>query len=129
MKNQTHINKTVLWSARIWGSLILAFILFFVIAYIFGEEAARTDTFKDPIELISFICFPVITCIGLVLAYKWPGLGGLISILALFTGIAIQGFAIELNFILLIYTPAILYLTYWFLSSKDRKIIKRMKLH
>ncbi|HKJ48786.1 MAG TPA: hypothetical protein VJ973_06835, partial [Christiangramia sp.] len=76
MKNQTYITKTVLWIARIWGGLILAFILFFVIAHLFSEEEASSNAFKDPKEVISFICFPILTCIGLALAYKWPGLGG-----------------------------------------------------
>lgn len=121
--------RTILWLARIWGSLILGFVLFFLIAHLFNNEEAGGTGFKDSRDIVAFFCFPVLTCLGLALAYKWPGLGGLISLAALVIGIAIKGFAIELNFILLIYTPALLYLTYWKLSAKNRQIIKRMKLH
>ncbi|MBT8319344.1 MAG: hypothetical protein KJP01_04365 [Gramella sp.] len=129
MKEQQKIARTILWLARIWGSLIVGIVLFFLIVHLFNDDEAAGTGFKDARDVVAFICFPILTCLGLVLAFKWPGLGGLIAIVALITGIATQGFVIELNFILLIYSPAILYLIYWKLTAKNRQIIQRMKLN
>lgn len=70
--------------ARIWGSLILLFLLFFVGAHVIGEQFAPGETgdggFKSLGEMLSFyMCFPVGTMIGLAIAWKWEGLGGLIT--------------------------------------------------
>ena len=63
-------------------------------------------------EILTFICFPISVIIGLILAYKWKGLGGTITIFGmiglhilrndLITSVAINAFAI----------PGLLYIMY-----------------
>ena len=81
----TDLNKivtTIRWIARISGSLILAFILFFLLAHIFGEDESGNG-FQNNKEVISFLFFPISTLIGLSLALKWEGLGGIITIVGM----------------------------------------------
>jgi len=129
------LTKTVLWIARIWGGLILAFVLFFLIAHIVGsitESGEKVGGFANVQEVISFICFPIGTIIGLAVAYKWEGLGGLITSLGLIIMIMVQtAFGPKPEhisivefirhysiFIFVILPPGILYLVYWF-SQKN----------
>ena len=127
MGDQKYMRKSILWMARIWGTLIIAIVLIFLIAHIFEKEPWG-ERFSNPRELITFICFPVLTIIGLALAYKWEGRGGLISSLALITAMILNNL-LELKFILLILPPGFLYLSYWYLNRKERQIGQRMKLH
>ena len=69
MNNEIKIIKLIKWLARIWGTIILSFILFFTIAHIFGEEEAG-EKFIDSEETITFIFFPISSIIGLTLAFK-----------------------------------------------------------
>ncbi len=129
MKTSSNIARTILRLAQVWGGLILLFIAYFVISYILDEKDPLLNGLKDPKELFAFLCFPVITSIGLLIAYKWPLAGGIIALLAMFIGMIFFRMEPEFKFLVLIYSPALLYLIYWKLSSKDRKIQKRMKLH
>ena len=80
MKNQKKNAILIRWIARIWGTLILAFVLFFILALIFGEDESGKGIFSTS-EVITFIFFPISTVIGLTIAFKWEGLGGLITTL------------------------------------------------
>lgn len=133
-----NLTKTILWIARIWGGLILAFVLFFLIAHIleaFNGETQNGGGFANIQEVIAFIGFPICTIIGLAIAYKREGLGGLIASLGLVlmlivltyfmprpenTNILdfIKKFSI---FIFYIFPPGLLYLIYWFLNRKSLK--------
>ena len=119
-----HHNKSAILIrsiARIWGSIIVAFVLFFLIAHLFGNEDSGKGL-RDTKELITFIFFPVSTLVGLSIAYKWEGLGGLIASLGLITGPIVTGQypnrAEDLIFVMIIYPPGFLYLIYWFKSKK-----------
>jgi len=124
MKNLNRTAIAIRWIARIWGSLIVGFALIFLVAHIFGTEESGAG-FQDTLELITFICFPIGTVIGLLIAYKWERLGGLIACLGLIVGhviILIDGqfpnkFE-DFNILILFFPPGLLYLIYWFLSKK-----------
>lgn len=118
------ILSIVLWTARVWGSLSLAFLLFFVGAHIIGSLTGGGDGiggFNSTSELVSFLFFPVCTIIGLGLAWKWEGWGGLIT-----TG-GIIGFHIITPGILFnlmingLAAPGLLFLIYWFLARYKKK--------
>lgn len=117
MKNQKKTANTIRWIARIWGSLILAFVLFFVLAHIFGDEESG-EGFRNTGEVITFIFFPISSVIGLSIALKWEGLGGLITIGGII-GLFIMRFDLisNLYFIAGIAPPGILYILYWYLSK------------
>ena len=118
MKNQKKFANIIRWIARIWGTLILAFVLFFVLAHIFGDEEADMR-FVNESEVFTFILFPVSSVIGLSIALKWEGLGGLITTIGII-GLFIMRFDLISNPYLIggITPPAILYLVYWFLTNK-----------
>ena len=82
MTDKIKIKAIVRWVARILGSLILAFVLFFLLAQIFGEDESGNG-FQNTKEVISFLFFPISTLIGLSLAFKWEGLGGIITIVGM----------------------------------------------
>ncbi len=118
MANKEKIANIIRWIARIWGTLILAFVLFFLIADVIGGTENGGGLKKD--EILSFIFFPISTLFGLAIALKWEGLGGLIATLGI-TALFIVRFDLISDFVFIagIAPPGILYLIYWFLS-KDR---------
>ena len=60
MKNQKKGVKTIRWIARIWGSIILAFILIFILGYLFGDEGLGIDKASSQ-DKIAFIFFPILS--------------------------------------------------------------------
>ena len=115
MKNQSKTPNIIRWIARIWGTTILAFVLFFLFADIFGsEESGGIRDVKEAIVAISGI----IAIIGLAIALKWEGLGGLLTIIGL-TGLFIVRFDLISNPYIIagIAPPGILYLIYWYLTK------------
>jgi len=115
MKNQKKTANIIRWIARIWGTSILAFVLFFLFAHIFGTEEGGKGFNNNS---ISFIFFPVSSIIGLAIALKWEGLGGLITTVGII-GLFILRFDLISDpfFICGITAPGILYLVYWYLSN------------
>jgi len=115
MKNRYQIALIIRWIARIWGTLSLLFLLLMIGAHIFGNQEPEGAGFRSSSELLSFIFFPVCTVIGLLLAWRWDGLGGVITVGA------IIGFHIirpDLLFNLMIdglAAPGLLFLAYWLL--------------
>lgn len=70
------------WMARIYGSLILAFLLFFVLVHLFGNDESGAG-FLSTKEIIAFTCFPIGAILGLGAAWKWPRWGGIGVLLAM----------------------------------------------
>ena len=79
MPSRKRTLKIILWSARILATLVLGFLLFMTFAHVFNpeENGLGLITIKDK---LSFIFFPLSTIIGLLLAYKFKGLGGMITV-------------------------------------------------
>ena len=110
---------TIKWIARIWSILSLAFLLLFFGASIIGSIGKETFVFKD---VFQFVFFPIGLTIGLIIAWKREGLGGIIAIGS------IIGFHLQmlvkhgkLDFVLfidLLAAPGILFILYWILSRK-----------
>ena len=111
------LESVVHWIARIWGTLILAFVLVFMIPGFFGADAG--EGLRDTREVVTFILFPVCTVVGLGLAYRWAGLGGLVA-----TAGTIGLFVLRPDliaspwFTVAIAPPGILYLAFWALTRK-----------
>lgn len=123
MKNHKKIATIIRWIARIWGTSILAFVLFFLFAHIFGTEEG-INGFNN--NSISFIFFPISSIIGLAIALKWEGLGGLITTVGII-GLFILRFDLISDpfFICGITPPGILYLVYWYLSKGKTEAVKK----
>jgi hypothetical protein len=123
MKNQPKTANIIRWIARIWGTTILAFVLFFLFADIFGsEESGGIRDVKEAIVAISGI----IAIIGLAIALKWEGLGGLLTIIGL-TGLFIVRFDLVSNPYIIggIAPPGVLYLIYWYLIKGQTETIEK----
>jgi len=125
MKNQKKTANIIRWIARIWGTSILAFVLFFLFAQIFGTEEGG-NKLNNTSELISFIFFPCSSIIGLAIALKWEGLGGLITTVGIIV-LFITRFDLisEPFFICGITTPGVLYLVYWYLSKGQTETVEK----
>jgi hypothetical protein len=114
MKNKKQIATIIRWTARIWGSLSLIIMIFFVGAHLYGSITGKGESLGH--TSISFLFFPISTIIGLAIAWKWDGLGGLITICG------IIGFHIirpDLLFSLMIdglAVPGLFFIIYWLLS-------------
>ncbi len=74
------LRNALRWLARIWGSAIAAFVLFFLIMDLLSGGTANGIS-SD--EMLTFICFPLSPIVGFILAWKWEFLGGVIVLLGM----------------------------------------------
>jgi hypothetical protein len=109
--------KSIFLIARIWALLSLAFLIFFISAHIFGKDESGAG-FRSVHEVINFICFPVCVLLGLIVAMKYPGPGGLITVAGL-VGFGISAQQWPDLFIFLLAAPGILFLSRWFLINRS----------
>lgn len=72
---------SIRWTARISGLLILLFLSFFLLSSVFGHE--KFGAFRNNLELLMFICFPISTILGLGCAFWRPVVGGLVVLVGL----------------------------------------------
>jgi hypothetical protein len=105
----------------IWGGIVFAFLAYMLGAHLLGAMMGEGsgEGFRDTKELISFICFPVGVTIGLGLALKWNGLGGLIatiSMIGLYIGR--PDLILDLMF-LIILIPGLLNILSWYMSRNN----------
>ena len=118
MKNKKQIARIVLIIARIWGSLSLAFLVFMVGAHLigalFGSEESGSG-FQSTAEVFSFIFFPVSIMIGLALAWKWEGLGGIITTIGIICFHILRPDLIFDPMIDALAFPGLLFILYWIL--------------
>jgi len=86
MKNKKSLT-ILIWTARIWGAISLAFLLFMVGAHLvealFVSKKPIGEGFNSTAEMISFLFFPIGIMIGLGIALKWHRIGGLITLISI----------------------------------------------
>lgn len=70
--------KIILWTARFLGTLVIAFLLFMTIGELFSTDS-KTVIMKNS-DIIALIFFPISTIVGLLIAYKWEAIGGIITV-------------------------------------------------
>jgi hypothetical protein len=106
--------------------VILFFFLLIVVGEILSPHTEEAMTLSD-VGLL--ILFPFATCLGLVLAWKWELLGGVVSIISILLFTAIMGIAGRLNapsrFLILlafIAVPGVLFLIIWSVSRGNRML-------
>ena len=137
VKSQHNSRQTLLWIARIWASLIIAFVMTFVLAHTYGAifEGQGSPNGMTLQDALLFTCFPVSTLIGLTLAYKWELLGGTIATAALILMFTMQITLDIMNggtlpglgeivkqagiFLFFIMPPGILYMIYGILQKRQ----------
>jgi hypothetical protein len=104
------------WTARISGSLILAFGLFFILANVFGNDESG-EGIRNAKELISFLMFPISPVIGLSIAWKWEGLGGIITTAGMVGLFIIRPDLLSSLYMGIPIIPGLLYITYWLMTK------------
>ena len=119
MKDKRKIATNIRWVAQILSSLILIFLIIFVFAHIFGEEESGNG-FRNTKEVIIFLCFPISPLIGLSLALKWEGLGGIFTTVGMI-GLFILRPDLLKSIIVIPIVPGILYIIYWLMTKKTKK--------
>ena len=67
--------------ARIWSIVIVVFFLVFIIAHAVNPE----EPSPTPIEWVGMAFFPIGVIVGLILAWQWEELGGIITIVSVLT--------------------------------------------
>jgi hypothetical protein len=124
MKKTTSIS-IIRWTARIIGTLMVAFTLFIGIGQMLDsynkQGVSASDTF-DTFLIITFT-FWGIGLAGLILALWKEGLGGIVSLISFIIFIFLVGInpnpdASFSNVLLIYLIPSILYLWYWWLTRK-----------
>lgn len=104
MQNKPTTLKIIHWIARILGGIAVVILVFSMF-----DEIIE---FNDSSDVLSFVCFPILVILGLLVAYRHEGFGGLISIFGMI-GLHILrndlASVVEIN---LFAIPGILYLVY-----------------
>lgn len=103
--------------ARILSVISVAFLLIMVVPQLFSSQQSRPLTFG---ETVGLFFFPFGVCVGLIIAWKWEGLGGIIavgSVICFHVIMLITGGSLDINpFIEGLAVPGVLFLISWFLS-------------
>lgn len=117
MKSVHTIKMALKWTARITGSAIFAFLLFFLLAHAFGD-AEQGEGFRNTAEFITFLFFPVGVVIGLLLALKWELLGGIITVVSLLALFIMRVDLVSNVLIMLPIFPGLFYIIYGLMNRK-----------
>lgn len=128
--------KWIRWIARIWGSLIIVFTLLMFIGYVWDWiTTGKADPYAmenyPPIENLPPL-FTFLSVLGLGVAWRWEGLGGMITIVFNLATLLILliHWPITNNFPryylvapygiwMIITIPGILFLICWYRSKKE----------
>jgi len=65
------------WIARVWSIASVGFVLLIAGGELVSPHAAAPATLRD---FIGLFFFPFGTCVGMILAWRWEGLGGGITV-------------------------------------------------
>lgn len=85
MKSKKRIATIIRLIARIWGTGVSFILIVSLIMQIIGALVGSGEYNEGGLELnsargiLTFLCFPVGIIVGLAIAWKWEGLGGLIT--------------------------------------------------
>lgn len=121
MNTTDRIARMLLWTARITGTLLLAFLLFMLIGHLTGNANGPNGmTFSSNSDVLGFVLFPVGSIIGLALAYKWKFLGGTIAVASMLALFVLRPDLLQFSFIALA-LPALLYMLSGWLLMRSGK--------
>ena len=106
------------WIARVWSIVSIGFVLAIFIGSGF-EEGFTLAQFAPP-ELVGLVFFPCGVCLGMILAWRWEGIGGGItigSLLVFYTVLTLIGGRFPRGpWFALVAAPGILFLACWLLA-------------
>lgn len=113
--------KPLLWTARTWGMIIVAILLYLAVTELIEDLPDQTSPLASLINWMYHFLPWTIAGLGLILALWKEGLGGGISLISFIIGFSPIGFdakepvglIMTIIFFLLTSIPSILYLIYW----------------
>lgn len=120
MKKKDKSLMLLLWLARITATISAGFLLFMVLGHLFGNEPHGNPPTTG--EMVALAFFPTGLILGLLLGWKWEGLGGAVvigSMLCFHIAMFIMHGTVEFyGLIDALAVPGLLYLLYWYLSKQ-----------
>jgi hypothetical protein len=119
LKSKNRTVTIIRWIARILSIMSVAFLLIMVVPQLLNPQQSKTLTFG---EIVGLFFFPLGVCVGLIIAWKWEGQGGVIavgSVICFHVTMLITGGSLDINpFIEGLAVPGVLFLICWFLSRR-----------
>ena len=114
--------RTVRRIARAWSIASLAFLLVILVGELMLPHAEAPSGLRD---LLGLLFFPFGTCLGMVLAWRWEGLGGAITVGSVLAFYATLGLIDERlprgPFFALLGAPGVLFLLSWAMTRASRE--------
>ena len=114
------------WTARIIGTLMVAFTLFIGIGEMLESYNKHGVSASDTFDILMIITFTFwgAGLAGLILALWKEGLGGIVSLVSFIIFISLVGInpkpdASLSNVLFIFLIPSVLYLCYWWLTRKS----------
>ena len=74
------IIKVIRWAARVWSIASFGFVALIVIGEIVQPHAPAPSVLRDWVGLL---LFPIGVCVGMVVGWRWEGIGGGITVACL----------------------------------------------
>ncbi|MEM7372764.1 MAG: hypothetical protein AAF587_29355 [Bacteroidota bacterium] len=122
MDNTSSSRSYVRWTARILGGLMILFGGFFLFGHLFGAEDGLSG-FHSSTDILSFLCFPISTLIGLTLAWKWEAVGALITLGGMLGLILLRPDLFAQLYLFAPVIPALLFLLSWYKGRYHGSIV------
>ena len=105
--------RIFLWATRIISNLIVLFIVLFLIGYTVNPQGNPTQN-----EIILLILFPIGMCVGYLVAWKWPLVGGTISLSCNIIFLILKSGAGMITMVTIFGIPGILFILYEILKKR-----------
>ena len=113
---------TIRWIARVWSIASIGLVLLIAVGELIYPHAPAPAAFRD---LVGLFFFPFGTCVGMILAWRWEGLGGGItvgSLLAFYAALRVMDGRFPRGpWFALIAAPGILFLLSWAITLARAK--------
>jgi hypothetical protein len=128
--HSANVGRIIRWVARAWSIVSLVFVGSMLAGEVLHPTAVLATT---PRDLIGLALFPFGTCVGMLLAWRWEGLGGAITLGSL---VCFYVFMFVMDgrfpggpFFVLVATPGALFAASWASSRSLRGESGRLNGH
>ena len=115
--NKQLLIRILRWIARIWSILSISFLSFMFIAHLFGEESGSFNSIN---EVFLFLFYVVGVFLGMILSWKWEGIGGIMGTVSIIVFHLIEPKFYLDPWIDGLAFPVILFLICWYFSQESR---------
>lgn len=107
------------WTARIWGSLSVAFLLLMILGHLINPEVPFLSGFHSTRDVIIFLLFPVSTMIGIWFAWPYELIGSLLTLAGISGLFIIRNDLLFDPWISIIVAPVFIYLLVWWMDWRS----------